>query len=74
MKVICIGKIICDEPEIPKVGNPYNVDDSKEHFMYGLYHHLVEFPGDKWWNADKFVPTSEIDEETFERNYQKETA
>lgn len=65
MKVICIDKLWVEVPENmdrPICMNTYNVDGQNSYLNFGMYYHLEEFEGDKWWNSDKFIPISNIDE------------
>lgn len=76
-KVICIEKEKPDEPHSDLinaankliVGDPYTVVG-----VYNGLYELAEFPHPRQilWYPKNFVPISEIDETTFERNYQKE--
>lgn len=76
MRVICIddvdewiGEGIRPKPSILKYGEIYNVIDEVME-SYGLAYELSEDIG-FLYEAASFIPISEIDETTFERNYKK---
>ena len=76
MKVICISEnwhsIIKENVPFPAVGEECEVIESQE--KYGRLFHVLggRFPGGIMYAAENFAPISEIDETTFERNYNKE--
>lgn len=74
MKVICIkhDTVTTSGPDIVphgsiKEGMIYTVTETKR-FIDGYYYLLEEAPM-AWYGVELFAPLSEIDETTFERNY-----
>lgn len=68
MKVLCVNNdfenIIVEKP---LVGKDYTVVYTYNHILFGQFYELAEFPpaaeGSKdLWDANSFVPLSEIDE------------
>lgn len=72
MRVVCIRDDFMNRVEAdPKVGDYATVVNS---FMWGniFIYVLKEFPQKGGYEARGFAPVSDIDETTFERNYNKE--
>lgn len=87
MKVLCIHGVKaghvgitkrrkmypCDKRHELKEGEIYTVIDTKIGQRVPLVYLIKEIPVRTWYDADWFIPLSEIDETEMERNYQTET-
>lgn len=72
MKVICIDEIFSGMDRVavsPREGVVYEVAEEKIYCGVPFYS-FVGVP--EYWQADAFIPISEICETQFERNYNKE--
>lgn len=77
MKVICIDDLSRNVTDAakkhphPEIGEECVVTSMREAWG-GVYYKLLGYPPSANYNSNCFAPISDIDETTFERNYQKE--